>query len=675
MPPGRLPNTSRRRFLASAATVGLGATAGCLDLLFGPAGGPGGTVPTGEIPYRQDITREDADVIVDTADQLRAAVANARTDSSVSVIWIPDGILINLTGADLHIENVAVASARGAGTTGARLVTDDEGQHSPAWYGGSNEGGLISLGDNGRLTGVVVRGPHHSEQDSDILPGYIPFAPQSSRASRGNWREQRYARGVTIVGDNAIVDNCEIWAFGVQAISVGNSSVTPENVMIAFNHLHDCCMSSLGYGVDVRHGHPRIHRCLIEGCRHGVNGSGMADAGYYVTQCTFGVMTSHPIDMHGVHSNVAGSSDPSAIDYRWRAGGEMIVRDSDVMMAHVPDLPFINRRAGSTIPHVHVRGVPLHRFAFVNNRCAHNDPDGAIRQSGINGIYTPNDRGYRRLSYTGNQWGVTFTNGRTSAGARGIEAGGETIFASPMDSQAAVDRFPNTSHEGNISVVPDPAGTGRDVVAIQVPEDETRGGTLAWAPNERRDGSRSGANDPDSAFLRYYVYFPEETAMYDPSESTHGTKLPGLAGFYDEAGNGGEAGNGRSWSARLQTDVAQETTSNSAFTLNYYIYHMDQERSDGYGDLEPWHGEYSFGRWHEVTCYARMNTPGEYDGVLRGRVNGNPVFEETDYRFRSTDYPQSGITRAYAAYVYWGGSWGSPQDQNVYFRDFTVTRG
>ena len=86
----------------------------------------------------------------------------------------------------------------------------------------------------------------------------------------------------------------------------------------------------------------------------------------------------------------------------------MIVRDSDVMMTTVPDLPFINRRAGSTTPHVHVRAVPEESFQFINNRCAHDGPDAALEQSSINGIYTPNDEGYRNLSYSDNTWGVDF---------------------------------------------------------------------------------------------------------------------------------------------------------------------------------------------------------------------------------------------------------------------------
>lgn len=285
-------------------------------------------------------------------------------------------------------------------------------------------------------------------------------------------------------------------------------------------------------------------------------------------------------------------------------------------------------------------------------------------------------------NYRGNgQWNPATIRARKNGqwvairGGSGDMPGGEVIFSSPMDSQSEIDCFDLHTHTSNISVASDPSGTNRDVASIYVPEDNVRGGTIAWAPREDRDANRTGEDDPDSVYSRYYVYFPEDTQMYDSSESNHGTKLPGLAGFYDENGNGGREGNGYSWSARLQTDVVQESSSNSAFEMNYNAYHMDQHRSDGYGDMLSWDGTYDFGQWHEVTLFVQMNTPGEYDGILRAWMNGDQVYERENFRFRSEDNPDVGVTRAYAAYIYWGGSWGSPASQNVYFKDFTLTHG
>lgn len=128
-----------------------------------------------------DVRDELADVSVETAEQLLDEAENARTDESVSIIWIPDGVEINPSGNDLHIEQFTVASNRSEGTTGGRIISNDEGQQSPTWSGGTNEQGLISIGDNGRLTGVVVRGPHYQEQDSEIFPGYRESHPDHLR--------------------------------------------------------------------------------------------------------------------------------------------------------------------------------------------------------------------------------------------------------------------------------------------------------------------------------------------------------------------------------------------------------------------------------------------------------------------------------------------------------------
>lgn len=260
--------------------------------------------------------------------------------------------------------------------------------------------------------------------------------------------------------------------------------------------------------------------------------------------------------------------------------------------------------------------------------------------------------------------------GPTESGGR-EGSSGEVIFSSPMDSLAEIDRFPpnGISNSDNISVASDPAGTGRDVVSVSVPEDEFRGASLAYAPNEVRDGSRPGENDPDSAYVRYYVYFPADTQMTDSSGSSQGTKMGGLAGYYTDAANGGTPADGHSWSARLQT----EGEGDGLFSLYYYVYHMDDD--SGFGDIEFFDGEYEFGRWHEITLYASMNTPGENNGILRAWMNGNQVYEREDWRFRSENHPHAGITRAYGAYIYWGGDWGSPQDQSVYFKDLTFTHG
>lgn len=271
------------------------------------------------------------------------------------------------------------------------------------------------------------------------------------------------------------------------------------------------------------------------------------------------------------------------------------------------------------------------------------------------------------LSRMGGSW--------VGSAASGINVGspGSVIFESPMDSQTELDRYDDTDFSSNTSIAADPEGQHGDVTSIFVASGDTRGADVAWAPREERDGSRTGENDPDSVYAQHWIYFPSDHQMYQDGESSHGTKMGGIAGYYNSAGNGGEPGDGYSWSARTQTDVITEDSSNSGFTMNYFPYHMDQ--SGSYGDKEPWDGEYQFGQWYKVTYYVQMNTPGEYDGILRGWMDDNRVYNRENYRFRDQDHPDVGVTRSYGGYIYYGGSWGSPQDQYIYFRDHTLTHG
>lgn len=394
---------NRRAFLttvAGAAVVGL---AGCTVEYNGLLGGPNaGRVPDGGAPTLQDIARDQADVEVTTADALvdHAARGDGR------IIWIPNGTEIDLTGRDLVIRGTAVASGRNENQSGAVITTSDDGASSSAWGGGSGTG-LIRMEGNSRLTGVTVYGPHTNVTEHSVLSGYFPFAPGGGSA-RENWRRERFARGITVVGDNVRIDNIELAYFSVQGICIGPEGAV-ENITIAYCHLHNCLMTSYGYCVDCRHGDVTVYRSYLDAARHAIAGSGMADASYSVIESTLGPWaTSHPLDMHRVSNNQSGSSDPSAVDYRYRAGGTILIRGCDIIPNRVPDLPFINHNRGGRTPHCSIRGVPADGVFFENNRCSHNSPTEAISQSGVPGRYDEGENGFVNIHYSGNEWGVDF---------------------------------------------------------------------------------------------------------------------------------------------------------------------------------------------------------------------------------------------------------------------------
>lgn len=386
--------------ITAAAT--LVSTAGCLQL-FGLGGPSGGSIPTGGAPTLQTVTEDDADVVVRSAD----ALIDYAAQGGGLVIWIPPELQIDLSGRDLIIRGTTVASGRNENQEGAIISTTDEGANSPVWGGGSGMG-LITIEDNGRLTGVGVQGPHTNVTDHPAIPGYFPFAP-GGEAARERWRRARYARGITVAGDNVRIDNCEIAYFSVQGICVGPGGPV-ENCVVAYCHIHNTLMTSFGYNVDVRHGDCTVYRCYLDAARHAMCGSGMADANYSVIETTFGPWaTNHPIDMHRVGNNVDGSSDPEAVDYKYRAGGTILIRGCVIMPVRVPDLPFINHNRGGGTPHASIRGVPKDGFYFENNRCAHPSPDQGIAQSGIPGRYVRDGAGWVNMNISeNNEWDLNF---------------------------------------------------------------------------------------------------------------------------------------------------------------------------------------------------------------------------------------------------------------------------
>lgn len=406
MSDGEIERRSLRRTLRDVtgitAATALVSTAGCLDLM-GLGGPSGGAIPAGGAPSLQTVSEDDADVVVHSVD----ALIDYAARGGGLVIWIPAGLELDFSGRDLVIRGTTVASGRSKNGEGAIIRTTDEGANSPVWGGGSGTG-FIRIEDGGRLTGVMVQGPHTNVTDHPVLRGYFPFAPGGESARR-RWRRARFARAISVVGDNVRIDNCEIAYFSVQGICVGPEGFV-ENCVIAYCHVHNTLMTSYGYCVDVRHGDCTVYRSYLDAARHAMCGSGYADSNYSVVETTFGPWaTNHPIDMHRVGNNTDGSSDPDAIDYTYRAGGTILIRDCDIMPVRVPDLPFINHNQGGGTPHVSIRGVPKDGFYFENNRCAHPSPDRGIAQSGIPGRYVRDGAGWVNMNVSdNNQWEMGF---------------------------------------------------------------------------------------------------------------------------------------------------------------------------------------------------------------------------------------------------------------------------
>jgi len=126
--------------------------------------------------------------------------------------------------------------------------------------------------------------------------------------------------------------------------------------------------------------------------------------------------------------------------------------------------------------------------------------------------------------------------------------------------------------------------------------------------------------EPEEIYFCYYLRFADD---WDPAR---GGKLPGIAGTYGRAGWGGRRVNGRNgWSARglFRGQKGGKTA------IGFYCYHADMRGC--YGSNWVWDkdrlGYLENNRWYCIEKYAKMNTPGRNDGILRGWVDGRVAFD------------------------------------------------
>ncbi|WP_122090715.1 hypothetical protein [Halalkalicoccus subterraneus] len=344
----------------------------------------------GGVGHHADIGLADADVTVET----RSAFFDAL-NSSADVIGIPGTARIDLSGEDLTLSGQTIVSDRGIdGSPGALLYTTDHGHDSPAWDGGSNGRGLITMDGGSRLSGVRLRGPYHDYYDDPEYPGYIPL-DSGNTSERRQAREGRYARGLRILADDVEVDNCEIYGWPNQAIAIGTSS---NAVSPSIHHIygHDCMMVGAGYVIDVFNGHPTIEMSYFNATRHAIAGFGHPTCGYTLEDSVFGPTTySHAVDMHCLAENGYGDD--------LTAGGRVEVRRCTFAFTH--SIRDYDCQA------IAFRGYPDDVYITENNRFLHDvDPDfeNPANTSGQPVPYRQVNvgSGWHDWQSSGNQYGV-----------------------------------------------------------------------------------------------------------------------------------------------------------------------------------------------------------------------------------------------------------------------------
>ncbi len=178
-------------------------------------------------------------------------------------------------------------------------------------------------------------------------------------------------------------------------------------------------------------------------------------------------------------------------------------------------------------------------------------------------------------------------------------------------------------------------------------------------------------SEPEEVYFRYYLRFGT-----DWEQTVQGGKMPGISGTYGVAGWGGRKSNGSNgWSARglFGRSISAGNPLGNTTPLGFYCYHADMPGT--YGDNWYWQNNYRGyipdAKWHSIEQYARMNTPGLNDGILRTWVDGRLAFEKDDIRFR--DVASLRIEQIWMN-VYHGGTVVSPYDQHLYIDNVVIAR-
>ncbi len=217
------------------------------------------------------------------------------------------------------------------------------------------------------------------------------------------------------------------------------------------------------------------------------------------------------------------------------------------------------------------------------------------------------------------------------------------------------------THWGQSSVpstcqrVSSPVFDGDSSLHVQVPQGQHTGIGWQWK------FANFGLPEPEEVYFRYYTYFGDS---WRKAGGGGIGKQPGIAGTYGVAGWGGRPSDGTNgWSARMG-DIDRI----SAIEPTFYCYNADMLGI--YGDTWGW-GEDAYlqrERWYAIEVYGKMNSIidgiGRRDGILRGWVDGELVFEKTDIHFRDVD---SLKIECVWFNVYVGGTWTAEQDMDVYF--------
>ncbi|TWU36038.1 alpha-L-fucosidase [Novipirellula artificiosorum] len=172
--------------------------------------------------------------------------------------------------------------------------------------------------------------------------------------------------------------------------------------------------------------------------------------------------------------------------------------------------------------------------------------------------------------------------------------------------------------------------------------------------------------EPEELYVRFYTCFAEDFVGRDGSEGYRG-KNPGFDGTYDVEGWGGRPNSDgtKGWSCRGACDADNDS---QQIHLGFYSYEV-KTGDYKYGTTLKFNKPIKPGNWYCVEQYLKLNTPGKADGIARAWIDGEPVFEKSDYLWRNTDKLK---IESYWVDYYRGGKTPASHDHHVYLDNLAI---
>lgn len=269
------------------------------------------------------------DYVVSTAEELYQALRKAKEGE---VVFIEGGAVIDLTN-HLYERRLAFNIRTGVTLASNRGYVNPDGtvETGAVIRNESTVGSVFTLQGNARITGLVVEGP--------TFHAHLAHHARAFNAEWGYGSDYYYSNplikthGITVGGNNAQIDNCELSGFGKGAIHLEK---TFKDLWVHHCYIHHNQNNGLGYGIT----HDDSSESLVEYClfnynRHSIAATGAGQTGYIARyNIEMGESLAHCFDIHGGADR--GEASNHAGDYCEMYNNTFLAEDHPYWLRGVP---------------------------------------------------------------------------------------------------------------------------------------------------------------------------------------------------------------------------------------------------------------------------------------------------------------------------------------------------